>query len=282
MAKPDIENGYTKIANELLDAICRTKLTNYEYRVFMMIIRKTYGYNKKTDWIAQKQIVENTGICKANISRTVKELKAKNMIVKEGKKIGIQKDYDQWKLSTKLSNQITINKDKKLSHQITEVISPDNKKLSHQIYPSTKEKKDNIQKKDIYRSDDSVNNFYEEDKDKETRKQIEEIVIYLNEKTGKNFRSSKADTIKTIIARLNEGYTLDDFKKVIDIKTSQWKDTEYDKFLRPKTLFGNKFEGYLNEKIIKGGEYGKSRKHFENEREYTEEEQRVIDEKFYS
>ncbi|GAG80233.1 unnamed protein product, partial [marine sediment metagenome] len=86
-------DGYTKIANELLEAIYKTKLTNYEYRVFMMIIRKTYGFNKKSDWIAQKQIVEKTGICKSHISRTIKNLLKKNMITREGKKIGIQKDY---------------------------------------------------------------------------------------------------------------------------------------------------------------------------------------------
>jgi len=76
---------------------------------------------------------------------------------------------------------------------------------------------------------------------------IKEIISYLNEKTKKNFRSTTSKTKSTIIARLNEKFVVDDFKKVIDIKTQQWLgDSKMEEFLRPETLFGNKFEGYLN------------------------------------
>lgn len=75
-----------------------------------------------------------------------------------------------------------------------------------------------------------------------------EIIDYLNQKTNSKYRSSGAKTKSLIKARVNEGFKLDDFKKVIDIKTSQWiNDPKMKKFLRPETLFGTKFEGYLNE-----------------------------------
>lgn len=75
-----------------------------------------------------------------------------------------------------------------------------------------------------------------------------EIVDYLNEKTGSKYRSSGSKTKSLIKARVNDGFNLDDFKKVIDTKTSQWlNDQKMKKFLRPETLFGTKFEGYLNE-----------------------------------
>lgn len=62
---------------------------------------------------------------------------------------------------------------------------------------------------------------------------------------------------KHINARLNEKYTVDDFKKVIDKKCNEWIGTEYEKFLRPETLFGSKFEGYLNQNIrTKSVKYG--------------------------
>ena len=51
-----------------------------------------------------------------------------------------------------------------------------------------------------------------------------------------------------IEARFNEGFSVEDFKKVIDVKTQEWKDSNMEKYLRPETLFGNKFEGYLNQK----------------------------------
>lgn len=75
-----------------------------------------------------------------------------------------------------------------------------------------------------------------------------EIIDYLNLKTKKAFRYNAKKTLSCIDARLNENYTLEDFKKVIDNKTNQWIDTDKDIYLRPETLFGNKFEGYLNEK----------------------------------
>lgn len=80
-----------------------------------------------------------------------------------------------------------------------------------------------------------------------------EIIDYLNKKTGSYYRDV-AGNKKFIRARWNEGYRLDDFKKVIDNKTDAWlgvvaKDgREMSQFLRPSTLFGNKFDQYLNEK----------------------------------
>lgn len=52
---------------------------------------------------------------------------------------------------------------------------------------------------------------------------------------------------KSIQARWNENYTLDDFKKVVDNKVAEWKDTDMDQYLRPSTLFGTKFDNYLNQ-----------------------------------
>ena len=78
--------------------------------------------------------------------------------------------------------------------------------------------------------------------------QYAEIVDYLNQKAGTRYKHSSEDTRKHIRARVNDGYTLDDFKVVIDRKTAEWKGTEWEKFLRPSTLFGSKFESYLNQR----------------------------------
>lgn len=75
-----------------------------------------------------------------------------------------------------------------------------------------------------------------------------DIVEYLNEKTKKNFKYTTKKTKNLIDTRLKEGFSLEDFKKVIDIKTAQWlDDKKMNSYLRPETLFGTKFEGYLNE-----------------------------------
>ncbi|MGJ9381783.1 conserved phage C-terminal domain-containing protein [Salipaludibacillus sp. CF4.18] len=76
-----------------------------------------------------------------------------------------------------------------------------------------------------------------------------DIIVYLNDKAGKNFKATNQKTKKLIQARLNESFVLEDFKQVINIKVSVWKnDSRMNAYLRPETLFGTKFESYLNEK----------------------------------
>lgn len=75
------------------------------------------------------------------------------------------------------------------------------------------------------------------------------VVSHLNEKAGTKYRASSAKTKTAIHERLAEGFTLDDFKTVIDKKCAEWMGTEFEKFLRPETLFGTKFESYLNAKV---------------------------------
>lgn len=76
----------------------------------------------------------------------------------------------------------------------------------------------------------------------------QEILDYLNSKAGTSYRASSKATQRLINARTNEHFTVDDFKKVIDIKVAAWKDDpKMSQYLRPKTLFGTNFESYLNE-----------------------------------
>lgn len=91
-------------------------------------------------------------------------------------------------------------------------------------------------------------NRIEENRIEENRYIVEQIVKYLNDKTGKNFKVSSKTTKRHINARLNEGFTLEDFKQVIDNKANEWiNDKKMNQYLRPETLFGTKFEGYLNQ-----------------------------------
>ena len=76
-----------------------------------------------------------------------------------------------------------------------------------------------------------------------------EIIDYLNQKAGKNFKHSAAGNKKVIKARWNEGCKLDQFKRVIDIKCQDWlNDENMNQYLQPSTLFGNKFDQYLNQR----------------------------------
>ena len=89
------------------------------------------------------------------------------------------------------------------------------------------------------------------DADNNILPEIKEIIQYLNDVCGTRYRYQTKGTQEHINARLKEGYTVDDFKMVIDKKFEEWHGTDMEKFLRPETLFAGKFESYLNQKITK-------------------------------
>ena len=79
------------------------------------------------------------------------------------------------------------------------------------------------------------------------------VIDYLNMLCGTNYRSSTPKTRKQIKARVGEGFSENDFYAVIDKKSKEWLGTDMEKYLRPETLFGTKFEGYLNQRSSQSG-----------------------------
>ena len=75
---------------------------------------------------------------------------------------------------------------------------------------------------------------------------VADVVQALNEETGSHYRPTSKATMRHVLARLREGFTVDDCKEVIRKKSEEWGGTDMAKYLRPETLFGPKFEGYLN------------------------------------
>lgn len=104
---PQCENGYTRLANEIIEALMRTNLSAYQSRILWAIWRETYGFNKKEDWLSNSQLVEMTGLHKQHVSRTVTELIKRNIVTKAGYKVAFNKDYTQWK---ELPKRVTVTK----------------------------------------------------------------------------------------------------------------------------------------------------------------------------
>lgn len=78
----------------------------------------------------------------------------------------------------------------------------------------------------------------------------EDIINFLNQATGKKYKTTSVINRKFITQRLNDGFDIDDFKQVISVKSTNWLGSKMEQFLRPETLFSNKFESYLNENIV--------------------------------
>jgi phage replication O-like protein O len=96
MESPQVENGHVKIANELYEAMLKIKLSDYEHRILGAIIRKTYGWNKKQDWISHSQLSELTSILPHHCARTITKLKNKKIIIKKDGLTTINKHYSEW------------------------------------------------------------------------------------------------------------------------------------------------------------------------------------------
>ncbi len=227
MANPQKENGFTPIANEIMEALYKTKLSGHELRLIMLVLRKTYGFHKKEDSISLSKMEQETGIHHIRCSQVITCLQLANILtVSEningiGKKYRFNKDFDKWDTVSE-----NIKSYKKQKPTVSENRSRPLVKTA-----STKDTltKDTLTKEKIYI--------------------VEEVISYLNKKTGKSFSPKTKDTVIRINARIKEGRTVDDFQRVVDIKCDKWlSDPKMIDFLRPETLFGSKFEAYLNEK----------------------------------
>lgn len=99
MASPQRENGHVRIANELFDEIVKLRLAGSEWQVLMFVIRKTYGWSKKSDFISLTQFQKETGLSRPRVCEAIARLVNKNILVKERGSVNkymLQKDYDQW------------------------------------------------------------------------------------------------------------------------------------------------------------------------------------------
>lgn len=99
---PQCEDGFTRIANELLEAMLRTDLTGREWKVILAVARKTYGFNKKADFLSHGQMAKLTGIERTHVCKICHRLEKRHIltVAAEGhtpqNKIAIQKDYSKW------------------------------------------------------------------------------------------------------------------------------------------------------------------------------------------
>jgi phage replication O-like protein O len=143
MASPQVEDGYTPIANEIVEALWKINLSAYECRVLWYLFRKTYGWNKKTDWIALSQFSKDMGLDRRLIHRAIHALSSKKMIViyKDDSGLvsyGFQKDYDKWNVSSKRMTVIKRDDDVS-SKEIRKHRKLSSKEIPTKAYKLTKE-----------------------------------------------------------------------------------------------------------------------------------------------
>lgn len=147
----DLDDGFTRIANELLEAVMLAGLSQHQLLVFMAVMRKTYGFNKKADWVSNDQLSALTGILPHKCSAAKSALVKRGVFTQIGRTVGINKCVSEWE---KLPEKGEKNK-----VYLKEVNLPESGKKSlpesgNGTYPNkvntkdkhTKDNKDNINK----------------------------------------------------------------------------------------------------------------------------------------
>ena len=169
----------------------------------------------------RKKISEQTGVEESKVKRILNTFKIEQQIDQQGKRYGSLISILEWDKYQDVDQQN--------AQQVTNECPTSDQRVT--TLQEHKNRRTQEQKKDIYSSERI------------------EIINCLNDALGSNYKPNTKKTKDLIHARLSEGFTVDDFKTVIYKKTKQWiNDPKMIKFLRPETLFSNKFEGYLNEK----------------------------------
>ena len=127
MGNPQLDDGHTRIANELLEAIISFPFTGRQTKIVMAIIRKTYGYQKKSDKLAQSVISTMTGIAKPHVSTTLKELAAMGVVTINSESfahiITLNKRYKEWKSSYQIGNGYQIGNYQNSNELVTETVT---------------------------------------------------------------------------------------------------------------------------------------------------------------
>lgn len=131
MGNPQVDDGHTRIANELLEAILLFDLSSVQLKVALCVIRKTYGFNKKADRLAQSVIAEMTNVAKPNVCRAIKQLSKMKVVLVDTTKfpheICINKRYKEWSNSYQSDNSYQIdsyqNDNEKVINSITKPLS---------------------------------------------------------------------------------------------------------------------------------------------------------------
>lgn len=215
MANPQTENGFTKIANEILEALIRTSLSGQELKIALLVIRKTYGFNKKVDFISLTQMAKALACSKIRCAQVVKNLESmKILTVNEningvGKSYRFNKDYSQWNTVNKNINRIektkqTVNEN--INHNINntkEIYCPTSNevRLSEKLLSLIRQRNTNFKQPNIQKWASHVDRMLRLD-----RRPVEEIEKVITWCQADSFWQSNILSTQTLREKYDQLY----------------------------------------------------------------------------
>ncbi|AKS69272.1 hypothetical protein NP71_06785 [Staphylococcus schleiferi] len=187
----------------------------------------SYLFSKPDDWeIYQSQLTKVSTDGKASVRSIINELLEHGYMTRESRRKD-NGDFDGYNYTLHEKPRVRKMEDAKMED-------------AKMVFAKSDTTNNNLTNNDLTNNDSRVDHT-----------PYKEIIDYLNERTGKKFSYKSKANQKLIKARFNEGYTTIDFTKVIDNKVAEWSNVEHMKqYLQPTTLFGNKFDKYLNQDVV--------------------------------
>lgn len=248
--KADLDKGYTRIANTLLDQSFSFEFKLLPLRLFHYVIRQTYGYQRKRAFIANAQVgIDTRGQIRADkVTQVVNELVSMNVITiknvsRSGRTVEINTTISEWKPAQKtphvLNQQVAKSAPRiaKTARGLAKTAIQEAKTAKH-IYKEESIKEEIKTLCPVSTERDAENDVIET--------QAKALIDHLNARSNSKFQHSTA-SLKHARARLREGIPLDDLKMIVDYKVWEWKDQpKMAQYIRPKTLFSENAESYIN------------------------------------
>ena len=190
MANPQLSNGYTKIANELLEALCRLNISGNEMRILLYIIRRTYGFNRSYAEMPLSEISAAVGIRKNHVSEVLNRLSAKNIIELHSNRgikpqtISIVKNYEKWAVEScaVLPFLKTGTVPENRNPTIPEIGNPTYKEKKENIKERGKERTPRGRYGNVFLSDDEINKLNQDYGEDNIRTYIQKIDNYVQSK----------------------------------------------------------------------------------------------------
>jgi len=245
MASPQIENGFTSVANELMEVLSRARFTQYQFRIVCAILRNSYGVmRRKFARVSYSYLAVQCHMRRVHVIRTINELVALNVITKArtrrapssqvvpnqglgtspGTTLALNKDWERWAPGLLATPLLLFN------GSVPEPLVPDE---GLEVVPDQVPNKERKKEK--------------EKKHTQFTMIAQRVIDYLNKLSGRRFTYTDAN-LDGIRGRLAESHTEEE---CLIVCANKWKDPSFDKkYYRPVTLFRpSNFEGYLNENI---------------------------------
>ncbi|MES4614029.1 replication protein [Ewingella sp. CoE-038-23] len=232
----DLDDGFTRVANELLDAVLASGLTEIQLHIVVAVWRKTYGWNKKMDWISNEEFERMTTKDRTKCSTAKNQLIRMQVLTQRGRHVGMNKNISDWK--TKVNG---------FGKTFTESVKKSFTESVKGSLPNQSNTKDTIQKTERQDPPKAPEGQNGKEFSEQVLAEAKQALEYYNEITDGSCRSAEPFAVLLTETKSRSAYTLQDLQLVVRWVVRTWKRRN-NTVAKPMNICRvNRFDGYLSD-----------------------------------